>query len=237
MRAVSEPRLRNPIWITEIVIADDGAAWRSAGFTVDDTSHAQIGTVRFHFVGRAAPSKGGIVAWSVDGISPADDLDGLATTVVDDASRAVPRGNRYTDVAHAARVHTHQNSVTIVDHVVVATPDVDRTIGQFVSVGMEPRRERVGGTEAHPMRQVFLRAGEVIIEVVGPPAAPNDARIRARPAAFFGLAFSCADLDECAAQLGDGVGTIRDATQPGRRIATLRHHQYGISVPTVLMTE
>ena len=228
--------MRNPIWITEIVIADDGAAWRSAGFTVDDTNHAQIGTVRFHFVGRAAQPKGGIVAWSVAGISSADDLDGLATTVVDNASRADLKVQPNTNVARVAPP-THNNSVTIVDHVVVATPDVDRTIGQLVSVGMEPRRERVGGTEVHPMRQVFLRAGEVIIEVVGPPVAPNDVGIRARPAAFFGLAFSCADLDACAARLADGVGTIRDATQPGRRIATLRHDQCGISVPTVLMTE
>ena len=229
--------MRNPIWITEIVVADDGAAWRSAGFTVDDTNHAHIGAVRFHFVGREAQPKGGIVAWSVAGISSAHDLDGLATTVVNDASRAVPSDERDADVARVEGLPTHRNSVTIVDHVVVATPDINRTIGQFVSVGMEPRRERLGGSEAHPMRQVFLRAGEVIIEVVGPPVAPNDARIRERRASFYGLAFSCADLDACAALLGDGVGTIRDATQPGRRIATLRHDQFGISVPTVLMTE
>jgi hypothetical protein len=43
------------------------------------------------------------------------------------------------------------------------------------------------------------------------------------------------DLDAAAARLGDGLGTPRDAVQPGRRIATARGAA-GLGVPLALMT-
>jgi hypothetical protein len=43
------------------------------------------------------------------------------------------------------------------------------------------------------------------------------------------------DLDALAARLGDKLGPIRDAVQPGRRIATLRR-EAGSSVPIAFMT-
>jgi hypothetical protein len=42
-------------------------------------------------------------------------------------------------------------------------------------------------------------------------------------------------LERTVAFLGDRVGEIRDAVQPGRRIATLRRSA-GLSVPVALMT-
>ena len=55
-----------------------------------------------------------------------------------------------------------------------------------------------------------------------------------RPAFFWGLAFAAPDLDATVAGLGDRVGEIRPAVQPGRRIATLRRSA-GLAAPVALM--
>jgi hypothetical protein len=81
------------------------------------------------------------------------------------------------------------------------------------------------------MKQVFFRLGEVILELVGQPEATGDG-----PPGFFGLAITVDDLDALAGQLGDRLGTIKDAVQEGRRIATLRHRDIGMSVATAFMS-
>ena len=52
---------------------------------------------------------------------------------------------------------------------VVTSPDLARTISALQAVGLEPRRTRDHGA----MRQTFFRLGPVILELVGPPAAPT----------------------------------------------------------------
>jgi hypothetical protein len=122
----------------------------------------------------------------------------------------------------------------ILDHAVLATPDVDRTVRALRHWGVEPRRERKGGTYGTPMRQVFFRLGEVILELIG-PGQPDDDH-RGRPARFFGLAFTVTDLDATKALLGDRLGDIKDAVQPGRRIVTLRHRDLGLSTAVAFMS-
>ncbi len=213
--------------ILELEIGDDADAWRAAGFTVAADGTAQVGSVRIRLVG--ALGERGIRRWTISGVDDSDSLDGLPTTVVD--PHAAPD-------APAAPVAggSHANTVTLLDHVVIATPDIDRTVGAFVALGCVPRRERIGGSAAAPLRQVFLRAGEVVLEIVGPPAPPEGDDERARPATFWGLAFTATDLETSAALLGTSLGAIRDAVQSGRRITTLRHEPLGLSVPTALMS-
>jgi hypothetical protein len=122
---------------------------------------------------------------------------------------------------------THPNGTTLLDHLVVFTGDPERTTETFGEIGLEPRRVRDTGTGT---TQTFFRAGEVIIELVG--AIPNVDGER-----FWGLAFSVADLDACARLLGDRLGAVKDAVQPGRRIATLRHEACGLTVPIAFMSE
>ncbi len=81
------------------------------------------------------------------------------------------------------------------------------------------------------MRQVFFRLGEVILEVIGAPDKSGEG-----DAGFFGLAHTVADLDAVAKLLGPALGNVKDAVQPGRRIATLRHRDVGMSVATAFMS-
>jgi hypothetical protein len=117
------------------------------------------------------------------------------------------------------------------DHVVLVTPDTACTVEALRAVGLEPRRTRHTDTYGAPFLQTFFRAGEVIVELIGPEAPSGDG-----PAAFFGLAHTVDDLDATAAFLGDHLGRAKDAAQPGRRIATLRPEDAGMSVATAFMS-
>jgi hypothetical protein len=181
--------------LVALAVADEPAAWQDAGFAVDDAGRCWLGDVSVTLT----PGTGkGVTGWSVEGIDRP--VDGLPTI---DLPPPEPVG--------AAALHP--NGTTAVDHVVVTTPDLDRTVAALEATGLEARRTRDAGR----IRQVFFRLGDPVLEVVGPPEPSGDG-----PARFFGLALTVADLDATAAALGDALGEVKDAVQPGRRIATLR---------------
>jgi catechol 2,3-dioxygenase-like lactoylglutathione lyase family enzyme len=116
----------------------------------------------------------------------------------------------------------HPNGVVRIDHVVLMSPDLDRTVEDLRADGFDLRRIREGETPGGSTRQAFFRLGEPILEVVQAPEGTSVARDSDGPARLWGLAFLVEDLDQTTSTLGDLVGTPRDAVQPGRRIATLR---------------
>jgi hypothetical protein len=206
------------VTIDEILVGDPPEAWVAAGFTVDGDGTCRIGSVRVRLVGRDGGKR--ILGWSLRGAPPArladGSLDGLPTTG-SDAEPAVPAA--------------HPNGATHIDHVVLLSPDLARTTAALAAIDVSPRGERDTDTYGAPMRQVFFRLGEVILELVGQPDTAGEG-----DPGFFGLAITVADLDAAAAQLGDHLGTVKDAVQEGRRIATLRHRDLGMSVATALMS-
>jgi hypothetical protein len=120
----------------------------------------------------------------------------------------------------------HPNGTTSLDHLVVFTDDPARTAGSYAARGLEARRVRAAGSGT---TQTFFRTGEAVIELVGPVPGVTGERA-------WGLAFTVADLDACAALLGDALGPVKDAVQRGRRIATLRHTSVGLAVPVAFMS-
>lgn len=119
----------------------------------------------------------------------------------------------------------HPNGAYVLDHLVVFTDDPARTTMAYADLGLEVRRVREIG---NGRTQTFFRAGEVIVELVGPVDEPGER--------FFGLSPAVTDLDACAELLGDRLGAAKDATQPGRRIATLRHEACRLSIPIAFMS-
>lgn len=183
--------------IAALLVGDPPALWSELGFLVaDDAVH--VSGVR-HVLGG---DKKGIRDWSLRGLADGvAELDGL------------PFG---LPVADAVPTPEHPNGVIGLDHVVLATPDIARTIEAIEAAGIECRRVREAGTYGAPMRQAFFRLGEVILEVVGSAEKSGDG-----PPRFFGLAYTVRDLDETGRFLGDVLHAAKDAVQPGRRIATL----------------
>jgi hypothetical protein len=205
------------VTIDEFEVADPADTWVQAGFSVDSDAICRVGGVRIRLAGRGRGT--GIVGWSLRGLpsdGSLDDLDGIPTTSSD---------------AVAAMPAKHQNGVLAIDHVVLLSPDLRRTVESLTTVGVEPRRERDGQLSGRSIRQIFFRAGEVIIEVVGSPETTGEG-----PATLWGITYVVADIDATAAYFGDRTAPVKDAVQPGRRITTLRHHELGISVPSAMIS-
>lgn len=204
-----------PVTIDELVVADPPEAWASVGFAVDPDATCRIGTVRVRLVGSERGK--GILGWTLRDVPPATgDVDGVPTTVSD---------------AGFAEPAAHANGVTHIDHVVLLSPDLDRTGAALRSIGLEPRRERDGELGGQPVRQVFHRLGEVILEVVGAPGVHGDG-----PSRLWGITHVVADIDATARMLGERTAPVKDAVQPGRRITTVRTRELGMSVRTALIS-
>ena len=151
----------------------------------------------------------GIVGWSLRGLGGGPlDLDGLPTSASE---------------APAAAAGGHALGAVAIDHVVALTPDFDRTLAKLRAAGLDYRSTRDAGGG---FRQAFFVLGPCLLELGGP--AEGEVR-------FWGLTLVVEDLDAAAARLGDRLGRVKDAVQPGRRIATLRR-EAGLGVPVALMT-
>lgn len=214
-------------------VGDDPATWRASGFEVrkhPEGASVQLGGVQLRLHGTDGPR--GLLRWDLvtpEAAASPDlheppgplvvDLDGLPTAWVSHPPDAPGQ--------------SHPNRVTAIDHIVVSTPDVDRTVNALTARGFRERRRRTTGRYGEPMVQVFFWVGDVILELVGPTAVPSG---ETGPAAFFGLALTSSDFELTTETLGDLLGTQRDAAQPGRLIATLRLDRVDGSVSCVVMS-
>ena len=164
----------------------------------------------------------GVTGWAFDhsgGSNLADighDIDGIGLV------RAI----------EAPGAQDHPNGIVGLDHVVVMTPNIDRTVAALLTMGIEPRRRRDLSRGRKPSQQVFCWAGDVILEVVGPTEAAGDG-----PAHIWGLALVSGDLDATVAWFGpDRCSTTAAAVQAGRRIATIHRRAIGSSTRLVVMS-
>lgn len=203
--------------VAEIEVADPAQAWAQAGFGVDAEAVCAVGGVDIRLVGRDRGT--GILGWSLRGLpadGPVAELDGIPTA---NSTAAVPIPV------------VHENGVVGIDHAVLLSPDLDRTVAALAGIGAQPRRERDGELGGRPIRQIFFRLGEVIVEVVGSPATANEG-----PSSLWGITYVVADIDATAAFFGDRTSPVKDAVQPGRRITTLRHRDLDITVRTAFIS-
>jgi hypothetical protein len=206
------------VTVDELVLADQPERWSALGFTVTDGC-CQLGRVRLQLAGSAAGR--GLVRWSLRAIAT-DELDGLPTV--------------RSDSPLPAPASAHPNGVLAIDHIVVMTPALDRTVSALQAAGLDLRRLREQPTPAGAPRQAFFRLGSEILEVVQEPdTAVQRGGGADRPVRMWGLALRVADLDRAARALGANAGSIRPAVQPGRRILTLRRSA-GLAVPLALMS-
>jgi hypothetical protein len=208
--------------IDELLVADDSERWAQLGFAVTNGC-CQLGEVRLRFLlPTSDPTERGIVGWSLRDIAQTE-LDGLTTTV---SERLPP---------DAAPV-VHPNGVVAIDHIVVASPSLDRSVRALQGAGLDLRRIREQPTPAGAPRQAFFRLGAEVLELI---QEPDDVIARAggpdHPARFWGLAVRVADIDRTVQVLGEHAGSIRPAVQDGRRIATVRRSA-GLAVALALMS-
>jgi hypothetical protein len=171
-------------------IADPPARWSALGFTVGVGDRLVLGGVELA-LGVAGH---GITGWTLRLAPAGADIDGLPTSV--------------TEAPPPELDAAHPNGALGVDHVVIFTPDFDRTAAALAGRGLKLRRIRQAGDR----RQGFRRLGPTIMELVEAPeaAAPR----------FWGLTIVVSDLEALAREHSQ-IGELRPAVQPGRQIATV----------------
>jgi hypothetical protein len=213
--------------VESLTIAGDPELWRSLGLTVLNDGTIPLFGTSLRVVAPASGALGsdnpetGIVSWALSGIpvpgpseSAAVLIDGLPTEVVEEAPPVFA---------------SHDMAASALDHVVVLTPDLERTSAAIEeATGCELKRIREVGS----MRQGFHRIsrGGLIVELVERPDVPDG------DAAFWGLVLIVDDLDQVYSQLGpERVSAPKDAVQPGRQIATIRG-DVGLGLPVAFMT-
>ena len=201
--------------LRELELADDAALWRRLGFAIGDDGSIVVAGVTLRFSADRPPS--GISGWAFQAAGPLPtELDGVPT--------------RRAAATAPAPAPEHPNGAFGIDHVVVRTPDIERTLSTLRGAGFEVRRRRDAGSAQAPMRQAFLWAGDVLLEVVGPPLPTS-----AEPARLWGLVVVVGSLEQLVRCAGGAVGDARPAVQPGRFISSLRR-EAGSSVPLAFMT-
>jgi hypothetical protein len=233
--------------LRRLVSADSAAAWRRAGFYVEETSQeVRVGRVVIE-VGAGVPetrdswrqtqsvppvrvppqseshrAEGGLVGWGWSALPVGtSEVAGIHAFITEENSETPP---------------IHPNRVSGIDHVVLRTTNVENTKSQLARVGLEPRRER---KDLYPgVTQVFYRPQEdIIIEMVGPTEVPEADEDDPSGTFLWGVTFVSDDLGATKAHLKDELGEIRDARQGGgRRIATLRHKAVGLRSAVAIMT-
>jgi hypothetical protein len=206
-RTLPEVNVAREPELAELTVADAPERWSALGFDVADGS-LDIGMVRIWL---GAPGEG-ITSWSLRRVNASGSIDGLPTTA--------PR------IVVPPPFHTHPNGATGIDHVVVVTPNFDRTSAALARAGVDLRRDQF--TEGRG-RLGFRRIGPAILELAHRPEMGDD------DPRFWGLTFVVISLEVLAQRLGDVLGPIRPAVQPGRRIASLRR-EAGLSLPVAFMS-
>jgi hypothetical protein len=191
--------------LASLTLADPPERWQALGFAVEQ-SRLRVGEVGLVL---GAPGSG-ITGWALDGPESELEPDGLPWSAPGGEATEWPG--------------EHPNGAVGVDHVVVTTPDFDRTAAALERAGLELRRIR----DAGGFRQGFRRLGPAILELVEASGAPDG------PARFWGLVVIVADLEALAGRLGDQLGRVKPAVQPGRKIATLRRDA-GLSTNVAFM--
>jgi hypothetical protein len=197
--------------LAALQVADAPERWAALGFAVREGCVALRG-VSIELGGPGT----GITGWALAGADgPFDhDIDGLPTT----QREKVP-----VTVAKSLRVDSeHPNGALAIDHVVIVTPDFDRTASALGAAGLTLKRIRQAGDR----RQGFRRLGPTIMEVVEAPEADAPA--------FWGLTATVADLAAVRGFMGGHLSETRPAVQPGRHIATLGRGS-GLSTRVALM--
>jgi len=207
--------------IDQLMLADDPARWAALGFDIHDGC-CQIGSVVLGFLDpQDTPGPPGIRAWSLRELV-SENLDGLPTTI---SHKPIPQP-----------APVHPNGVVAIDHIVAASPELDRSVAAMQAAGLDLRRVREEPTPGGAPRQAFFRLGHEILELIQEPAEVIErAGGHDHPVRFWGLALQVEDLDRCAELLEGNISEVRKAVQPGRRIASVRRSA-GLAVPLALMS-
>lgn len=131
---------------------------------------------------------------------------------------------------------TGAGPISKLDHVVVTTGNVDRTLAVYgAKLGLDLRLDRENA--AWNARQLFFRCGDAVFEIAARIGEPDLAAL-ARPDRFGGLAWQVEDPEAAQARIGGAgfnVSEVRKGRKPGTRVFTVRDAPGG--APTIMIQQ
>jgi len=199
-----------------LVIGGAPTGWEAIGIHFSNENRCLLADVSLRIDSTLTP---GLHAWSISEIDASTtQIDGITTSLATNA--ATPQ------VTPSSGFRPH---VVGVDHVVINTPNLQRTSDALAQLTGAPlKRTRDAG---NGVTQGFHKLGSVVVELVTMPSMPEG------PASLWGFVLNVHDLDGIAAHLGpDVLSPPKPAVQPGRRIATFRSAA-ALGVPVALMCD
>ena len=188
--------------VVALAVPGDGGPWKAAGFTCSEEGFS-AGAIRIVF-GQDDVREAQVA------LEPPSRLDGAGLGEVIGPTGPLPD-------------RAHPNGVVGVDHIVISTPVMERGRAALVEAGLDLRLEREGRAGGEQVDQAFFLAGPCVIELVGSPRAGDGG------STVWGVTFTTDSLEALPALDPAPVASIRDAVQPGRRIAVARRE---LGLPT-----
>ncbi|MBC95743.1 hypothetical protein CL649_02630 [bacterium] len=203
--------------LIEINLTDDALSWERIGFEIVTENSIQtiiVGNTKLCF-------------------EEIDEVKGITSVHVEGIKKNVDSLN-FNPTALSSKnfeASFHHNRIERIDHLVVTTPNPDRTTKALVKAGVTLSGIRTFGSSPNQTRQSFFWLGDVILELVGPHQAP-----KAGKPLFWGLALVSSDINETVRHLGDLCTPLKDAIQPGRKITTVKTRDLSIGVAIAIMS-
>ena len=202
--------------VCELVIGGAPTGWEAIGIHFSNENRCLLADVSLRIDSTLTP---GLHAWSISEIDASTtEIDGITTSLATNAATPQVTPNSGLSL-----------QVVGVDHVVINTPNLQRTSDALAQLTGAPlKRTRDAG---NGVTQGFHKLGSVVVELVTMPSMPEG------PASLWGFVLNVQDLDGIAAHLGpDVLSPPKPAVQPGRRIATFRSAA-ALGVPVALMCD
>jgi hypothetical protein len=199
-----------------LVIGGAPTGWEAIGIHFSNENRCLLADVSLRIDSTLTP---GLHAWSISEIDASTtEIDGITTSLATNAATPQVTPNSGLSL-----------QVVGVDHVVINTPNLQRTSDALAQLTGAPlKRTRDAG---NGVTQGFHKLGSVVVELVTMPSMPEG------PASLWGFVLNVQDLDGIAAHLGpDVLSPPKPAVQPGRRIATFRSAA-ALGVPVALMCD
>jgi|TARA_B100002052_G_scaffold184226_1_gene167864 hypothetical protein len=182
--------------IAELHVGDDPKAWVHLGFNIED-NRCRIGTTDVVF----REGQPGIHAWALRGALP---------------SSFGPIPTSYLDSPIPGLASTHPNSSRGLHHLVLMVPEFKQGRSALTHAGVVVSPGKVFGSADKKLLRSTPMMGDFELELIGPEKEDSSRRWD-----LWGLVIAVEDIDVTADLLGDLLGRVKPAIQPGRRIATV----------------
>lgn len=180
------------------------------------------------------------------GLAPEAIGDGTSTDLASGRTLTWQRTRASADSTHGIRLfflqrnerlersaETAPAAVSLLDHLVIATPDPERTAALYgARLGLDMKLDRT--IAAIGTRFLFFRTGGLVFEIIH---RIKDGRSDG-PDKIYGVSWRVADVEATRTRLQEAgleVSEVREGRKPGTRVFTVRTGTFG--VPTIVIQQ